>query len=169
MARPPIGSVPLCKDHIDLPTNDEPEFLVEADGVLVVFEDVKIGFFAALPNRSRHIEREFPSESLTPYIRMSTHGADLDETRHAKPFTGHREQTSVATKTDIATQLEGARQEGPGLGQLGKRQHVQSIVGPEPNDVEARGGRDLFRDHLPAMTSKMLLPTVWRSRNFIAK
>jgi len=103
MARPPIGSVPLRKDHIDLPTNDEPEFLVEADGVLVVFEDVKKGFFAALPNRSRHIEGEFPSESLTPYIRMSAHAADLDESWHAKTFTGHREQTPVPTQTDIAT------------------------------------------------------------------
>ena len=128
--------MPLGKNHINLSTDHETQLLVQTDGVLVRFEYVQECFVAPRANRMRHVQGEFSSESLSPHIGMSTDRADLDVPRYAKSLAGHRDQTPLPTKADIATQLEGSRQEGSGFGQFREGQHVGAIVRSEWNDFE---------------------------------
>src|SRR4051794_2203374 len=146
---PPSDLFPSAPHHgeMQVPARVEAEALVEQPrAVLVLDVQERLATFVEHLVHERGHQR--PRVAAALMGRRRADGADLRVAVEQHPLPGHGDQLPAVADAEIQAELDGAGEEGAGLGDGGELQHLRDVAGAEHDRLMARRLRSPRGDHL---------------------
>jgi hypothetical protein len=150
---------------VQLAAQNESQFPIEGDCLVVRAEDVQKRYLGSSANRCHKRPDEHRREALPSVRGVHAKGADLREPIHPHVLAHHRNQHTATPHTKILAQVNCSRAEWPLLCCASKRQHLRDMRPAEYFDSDSRWRTASLRvgeDHLVDFLSARYREWRWR-------